>query len=80
MAEEEGRKERSVPTGVHERAGWSHAGKVTVADPAFFGVSGTVASEEWSSRVLSHGAHIRSTMFSNEVGIGGGSCNGYEYL
>jgi hypothetical protein len=55
-------------------------GQLTVADPAFFGVSGAVASEEWSSRVLSHGAHIRNTMFSNEVGIGGGSCNGYEYL
>ena len=24
------------------QAGWLHAGKVTVADPAFFGVSGTV--------------------------------------
>jgi hypothetical protein len=33
MAEEEGRKERSVTTGVHERAGWSHAGKLRLPTP-----------------------------------------------
>jgi hypothetical protein len=33
MAEEEGRKERSVPTGVHERAGWSHAGNLRLPTP-----------------------------------------------
>jgi hypothetical protein len=54
------RKERSVPTGVHERAGarrsqvgWVARGQVTVADPAFFGVSDTVVRRNGAVGLIS---------------------------
>jgi hypothetical protein len=51
-------------------------GQVTVADPAFFGVSGTVARRNGAvgSYLMAHISAMPG--FSIEVGIVGGSCNG----
>lgn len=80
MAEER-RKERSVPTGVHERegargsqAGWLHEKASYNSRPPLSSVFPAQCSEEWSSWFLSHAAHVRNSRCQSGRNVGGG-CN-----